>query len=331
MKHTKIVCTIGPASQSVKTLTEMIKAGMGVARLNFSHGSYVSHRLLLKNIRQAMVKTGMHVGIMQDLQGPKIRIKELKRPLAVKKGQTIILGKDFDIDLDIRDSIKPGQSIFIQDGLIQLKAKKVTKDTVQCTVVNGGTILSHKGVNLPDTKLKLPSLTAKDLKDLAWGLDKGFDFVAISFVRSVADIAFLKNLMKKSKSMKPFPKIVAKIEKPEAVINISSIIKASDVIMVARGDLGVEVPEETVPIIQSSIIKKCRKAKKPVIVATQMLESMVTNPRPTRAEVEDVADAVFEGADYTMLSEETAFGKYPVQAVKEMFKIIAAETKGLKK
>jgi pyruvate kinase len=301
----------------------MIKAGMNVARLNFSHGTYASHALLLKNIALASSKTRISVAIMQDLQGPKIRVKELKRPLPLKPGQKVILGKDFNIDIDISASVKPGQSIFIQDGLIELKIEGVNGRLVHCTAVNAGKIQSHKGVNLPNIKLNVPSLTAKDIKDLHWGLKKNFDMVAISFVRSADDIAFLKKEIKKANGRKR--KIVAKIEKPEAVKNIDSIIKASDFIMIARGDLGVEVPEEQVPLIQARIVKKCNRARKPVIVATQMLESMVVNPRPTRAEVEDVADAAVEKADYVMLSEETAFGKYPVEAVREMRKIVKAE------
>ncbi len=324
MKQTKIVATIGPASQSVKVLTEMVKNGMTIARLNFSHGSYENHKLLIRNVRHVSQKLGLPVAIMQDLQGPKIRVKELKRPLMVKKGHKVILGKDFDIDADVIKSLKPGHRIFIQDGLIELVVQKMVGDKVHCRVVNGGQIQSHKGVNLPDSNLKLSGLTDKDVKDLQWGLKQGVDLVAMSFVRTAGDIAQLRGRLKGAKHM---PKVVAKIEKPEAVKNIDSIIKATDFIMVARGDLGVEVPEEQVPLIQNRIIKKCHKAKKPVIVATQMLESMVVSPRPTRAEVSDVADAVLDGANYVMLSEETAFGKYPVEAVREMHKIIVATLK----
>lgn len=316
---TQIVCTIGPASESVSKLTALVKNGMRIARLNFSHGDYKSHAKLIKNIRGVSKKLKIPVLIMQDLQGPKIRVDELKKPITLKKNQTITIGKDFTIGVDISKSAKVGERVFIQDGLIQLHITKIGKDGVVCKALNGGKILSHKGVNLPDTKLTLPSLTKKDLKDLKWGLNKKFDLVAISFVRSVADIAFLKAQLK---GVAKKPKIVAKIEKPEAVKNIYSIIKSVDMVMVARGDLGVEIPEEKVPKVQRAIIKKCHTLKKPVIVATQMLESMVSSPRPTRAEVEDIADAVLEGASYTMLSEETAFGQYPVEAVAEMKKII---------
>lgn len=327
MKTTKIICTIGPASEKVQTLNEMVKNGMNVARLNFSHGTYANHAKLIKNVRSVSKKLNTPVVILQDLQGPKIRVSELKKPVALKAGRKIIIGKDFTIDADVAKYIKPKQRIFIQDGLIQLLVEKVSDGLVYCKAVNGGSIQSHKGVNLPDTKLPLSSLTPKDIKDLEWGLGQGVDWVAISFVRSTADIAFLKKQISTLKKKGRTPKIVAKIEKPEAVKNINAIIKASDIIMVARGDLGVEVPEEKVPAIQKSIIKKCNRANKSVVVATQMLESMVGSPRPTRAEVEDVADAVLEGADYTMLSEETASGKYPVQATAEMHKIIVEARK----
>ncbi len=297
---------------------------MSIARLNFSHGTYANHKMLVQHVRLVSRKLGLPVAIMQDLQGPKIRVKELKRPVTAKKGHKLILGKDFDLDADVSKDLKPSHRIFIQDGLIELVVQKIVAGKVHCLVVNGGKILSHKGANLPDTKLNLSGLTAKDVKDLQWGLKQGVDLVAMSFVRTAADITQLRNKMKGAKRV---PKIVAKIEKPEAVKNIDSIIKATDYIMVARGDLGVEVPEEQVPIIQNRIIKKCHRAKKPVIVATQMLESMVTNPRPTRAEVSDVADAVLDGANYVMLSEESAFGQYPVEAVKEMHKIIVATLK----
>ncbi len=322
MKRTQIICTIGPSSQNLNILNEMVKSGMNIARLNFSHGTYASHAKLISNIRTVAKKQKKPILILQDLQGPKIRVGKLRNPITVKTGGKVIIGKDFKIDADVSKFIKPGQRIFIQDGLIQLKVKKVSDGKIECTAVNGGKIQSHKGVNLPDTKLELSSLTPKDIEDLKWGLKHSVDLVAISFVRSVADVAFLKKQIAKFKPKKS-PKIVAKIEKPEAVKNINSIIKAVNIVMVARGDLGVEVPEEKVPGIQKSIIKKCNRAKKPVIVATQMLESMVASPRPTRAEVEDVADAVLEGADYTMLSEETASGKFPVQAAAEMHKIIA--------
>jgi len=322
--RTKIIATIGPASDKPKVLAAMIESGLRVTRLNFSHGTYASHKAIIKNTRRLSRELKTSVVVLQDLQGPKIRVKELRRPLVVKRGQKIILGQDFTIDAEVASNLKSGDRIFIQDGLIQLRVKTVQGNRAQCLVIDGGKIQSHKGVNLPDTNLQLSGLTAKDLKDLQWGLKQGVDWVAMSFVRTAADIATLRV---KFRGVKHKPKVVAKIEKPEAVKNISAIIKASDIIMIARGDLGVEMPEEQVPILQNRIIRLCKRAKKPVIVATQMLESMLANPRPTRAEVSDVADAVLDGADYVMLSEETAFGQYPVEAVKEMRKIIQAVRK----
>ncbi len=323
LKPTHIVATIGPASETEAILKEMITHGLRVARFNFSHNTYAWHGKVMKRVKKVARKLHREVLVMQDLQGPKIRVKELKKPVKVTKGKVVTIGKDFDIDLPIFQHVRPGERILIQDGLIQLTVEKVVGETVLCKVLNSGVIQTHKGVNLPDTKLKLPSLTEKDIKDLAWGLRQGIDLVSVSFVRSKEDIAFVKKQIVKGlpKGFKK-PKVVAKIEKPEAIKNISAIVTASDWIMVARGDLGVELPEEQVPLLQRKIITLSKKAKKPVIVATQMLESMVTNPRPTRAEVSDVADAVLEGTDYVMLSEESAFGKYPLEAVTEMQKII---------
>jgi len=333
MKKTKIIATIGPASESLKTLTAMGKAGLSIARLNFSHGTYTNHAMLIRHVRAVAKKIKVPIAILQDLQGPKIRIAELKHPFAAKTGRTVILGRDFDLDVDATNSIKPQDRILIQDGLIELKVLRVarsgqkSKADIFCQVITGGKIQSHKGVNLPDTQLDLRGLTAKDIRDLEWGFSKKFDYVAMSFVRTAADITSLRKRIAKNIKRGKLPKIVAKIEKPEAVKNIASIIKAADVIMVARGDLGVEMPAEQVPTIQNAIIKKCLKAHKPVIVATQMLESMVLNPRPTRAETSDVADAVLDGADYVMLSEETATGEHPVEAVQEMQRIIKATIK----
>lgn len=322
-KNTKIVCTIGPASQDIRILSEMANHDMAIARLNFSHGTHANHAVLLKHVRAVSKKLKKKILVMQDLQGPKIRVQELRKPIKIVKGKTVVIGKDFSIDMAVAKDIRVGNRVLIQDGLIALRVTKIVQNYIYCTVLNSGLVQSHKGVNLPDTKLSLPSLTEKDIVDLAWGLQHGVDAVAVSFVRSVDDIVFTK---KKIRELLPkgvkHPKLVAKIEKPEAIKNLSSIVKAVDVVMVARGDLGVEMPEEKVPGLQRKIIRACHLAKKPVIVATQMLESMVNNPRPTRAEVEDVADAVREGANYVMLSEESAFGKYPAEAVAEMSKII---------
>jgi pyruvate kinase len=328
MKKTKIVCTLGPASQSIKTLTEMVKAGMNVARLNFSHGDHENHALLISNIRAVAKKLNTTIAIMQDLHGPKIRVLEMKQPLDVKVGQEVIIGKDFKLDLDVMKSIRPAQRILIEDGLIELEVKKVVKGKIHCVALSPGKIQSHKGVNLPRTKLRIPILTDKDISDLKFGLAHDVDFVALSFVRTRKDVKNLKILIAKynPKNLVP-PRIIAKIEKPEAVKNFDGILKEADGVMVARGDLGVEMPESQVPIIQKTIIQKSLKASKPVIVATQMLDSMIRNPRPTRAEVSDVANAVIDRTDCVMLSGETAFGKFPVKAVSEMARIIEVTEK----
>ncbi len=323
MKRTQIIATIGPASEDKKILTRMIKNGVNIARLNFSHGSYENHQLLIQHIRAVAKKLRKKVTILQDLQGPKIRVAELSRPVSVKKNQTVVIGKNFNLDFDISEAVKKNDRILIEDGLMELKVLGARNGQIACRVVNGGTIRSHKGVNLPDTKINFPILTKKDIADLQFGLKQGVDYVALSFVRDGKDITNLKKLIKKYlPSRKKTPLVVAKIERPQAITNFNQILKQTDWVMVARGDLGVELPDYEVPVIQKDIIAKCRKAKKPVIVATQMLDSMMRNPRPTRAEVSDVANAVIDRADAVMLSGETATGKYPVEAVTEMRKII---------
>lgn len=329
-KKTKIVCTLGPASQSVKVLTDMVRAGMNVARLNFSHGDHQNHALLIRNIRAVAKKLNTTVTIIQDLHGPKIRVLDMSEPLNVKVGQQVVIGQDFKLDLDVMKSIRPKQRILIEDGLIELEVEKVGRGKVYCVALSAGKIQEHKGVNLPRTRLKIPILTGKDIEDLKFGLKQNVDYVALSFVRSRQDVQNLRKLIERfnPKNFLP-PMVLSKIEKPEAVKNFDGILKISDAIMVARGDLGVEMPENQVPIIQKSIIQKCLKAAKPVIVATQMLDSMIRNPRPTRAEVSDVANAVIDQADCVMLSGETAFGKYPVKVVTEMARIIETTEKSL--
>ncbi|MBI3231867.1 MAG: pyruvate kinase [Candidatus Doudnabacteria bacterium] len=328
MKKTKIICTLGPASQNLKTLTEMVHAGMNVARLNFSHGDHENHSLLINNIRRISSKTGVPIAIIQDLHGPKIRVANLQETISVKVGDKLVIGKDFKLDTEVARSLKPKQRILIEDGLIELEVIKVSGKMIDCAVLSPGRIQNHKGVNLPRTRLKIPILTERDIEDLQFGLKNDVDYIALSFVRTARDIAKLKRLIAKY-NPKGFmaPKIIAKIEKPEAVKNFNAILRESDAIMVARGDLGVEMPESQVPIIQKEIIQKCLRAAKPVIVATQMLDSMIRNPRPTRAEVSDVANAVIDQADCVMLSGESAFGKFPVKAVSEMNKIIIATEK----
>ncbi|MEZ4180369.1 MAG: pyruvate kinase [Candidatus Doudnabacteria bacterium] len=333
MKRTKIICTIGPASQDKKILTKMIENGMNVARLNFSHGSYDNHLLLMDNIRSIAKKLDKPVAILQDLQGPKIRIGDLLKPVTIKKNQTVVLGKDFDMDFDISRSVKKGERILIEDGLIELKVISVVASKsgskqhgkITCKVINGGVVKSHKGVNLPDSTITFPIMTAKDLADLKFGLANDVDFVALSFVRNAKDINNLRKLIDKHLPKKfVAPKIIAKIERKEAVNNFDQILTAADGIMVARGDLGVEIADSQVPLIQKDLISKCNSHAKPVIVATQMLDSMIRNPRPTRAEVSDVANAVIDHADAVMLSGESATGEYPVEAVVEMQRIIEA-------
>ena len=329
LKKTKIVCTIGPASEAEPILREMIQSGMNIARLNFSHGSYDDHALIMGRVRKIAADLAVPVAIMQDLQGPKVRVGLLEKPFSAVAGQEIILGKDVSIDFDIFDTVRVGERILIEDGRIELKvtAKSdiVPGETgarlITCTTVTGGIIQSHKGVNIPDSTILFPVITEKDIADLHFGLDHDIDAVAVSFVRNKADILEIKKIIAGHTAA---PLVIAKIEKKEAIANIDEIIEASDGIMVARGDLGVEMPEEEVAILQKKIVELCRRAGKPVIVATQMLESMLSNPKPTRAEVSDVSNAVIDGTDCVMLSEETASGKYPVEAVKEMAAVIAA-------
>lgn len=329
-KKTKIVCTLGPTSQSIKILTEMALAGMNVARLNFSHGDHENHALLIRNIRSVAKKLNTTITIIQDLHGPKIRVLEMKEPLNVKVGQQVIIGQDFKLDLDVMKSILPKQRILIEDGLIELEVERIVRGKIYCIALSPGKIQSHKGVNLPRTKLKIPILGKKDIDDLKFGLKMDVDYVALSFVRTSRDVLNLKKLIDKynPKGLDK-PQIIAKIEKPEAVRNFDAILNQTDAVMVARGDLGVEMPENEVPIIQKTIIQKCLKSAKPVIVATQMLDSMIRNPRPTRAEVSDVANAVIDQTDCVMLSGETAFGKFPVKAVGEMARIIETTEKSV--
>jgi pyruvate kinase len=333
MKRTKIICTIGPASEDPKILSKMVQSGMNVARLNFSHGTYENHTKLMENIRAVSAKLGVPVAILQDLQGPKIRVSEMPQPLAVRIGQNVVIGEDFTLDFDITQSIKPKENILIEDGLIELYVTKVTVSKpgkphtgkIYCSVIAPGTIRSHKGVNLPSSQITFPILTNKDIQDLKFGLNSDVDYVALSFVRNAEDIRNIKKLIKKHNPPGfSLPQVIAKIERSEAVKNFASILDETDAVMVARGDLGVEMADSLVPMIQKDLIAKCAKAAKPVIVATQMLDSMIRNPRPTRAEVSDVANAVIDRADAVMLSGESAYGNYPVQAVLEMCRIIEA-------
>lgn len=331
--RTKIVCTIGPSSESEEVLEQLIKEGMSVARLNFSHGSIPEHQIKIDRIKKVREKLKRPVAIMFDTKGPEIRLGNLKddmEPYLNVDDEYVLTTEDITGDEKIASitykelpkDIKKGDSILIDDGLIELKVESVTGDEIHTKVVNGGFIKSKKGVNVPNVKLRLPSLTEKDIADLKFGVKEDIDFVAASFVRTKEDVLNIRSVLE-SEGMYNI-QIISKIENKEGLENIDDIIEVSDGIMVARGDLGVEIPTEEVPIIQKEIIKKCNLKGKPVITATQMLDSMIRNPRPTRAEANDVANAVLDGSDAIMLSGETASGAYPVEAVKTMAKIARA-------
>ena len=328
----KIVCTLGPATRSVETIAALIQAGMDVVRLNFSHGTQEDHLLTLQNARQAAKATGMELTILQDLQGPKIRIGDLSVPsIELKAGEQFTIttdplvgdrGRVSTTYRNLTQDVRQGDSILLDDGKIRLKAVRVKGNDVQCSVEVGGTLSAHKGINLPGVAVSMPSLTEKDRRDLEFGLKQGVDYVALSFVRTSGDIRELREVMTGLTDKGQVPPIIAKIEKPQGVSGIDQIIGEADGIMIARGDLGVEMPPEDVPVLQKMIIRKCNQAGKPVIVATQMLESMISKPTPTRAEASDVANAVLDGGDAVMLSGETSVGKYPLEAVQIMDKII---------
>lgn len=325
LKKTKIVATIGPVTESKEAFAKILRAGVNVARINMSHGSYEEQSAKIKNIKAASKKEGIPVAVLLDLCGPKIRIGDFKNgPVELIPGEELILtGEQCEGDVTrvhfnyphITTDIKAGMILMVDDGKKKLEVIKVKGVEIYTKVIIGGTTKGRRGVNIPGAYLSIDALTSKDKKDLVFGLEQGVDFVALSFVRTAGDIEVLRKLLKKYKSD---AQIVAKIETTEAIENIDSIIAATDVIMVARGDLAIEAGPEKVPSYQKQIVKKCNEVGKPVIVATQMLESMITTPVPTRAEVSDVANAIFDGADAVMLSEETTLGKYPVEAVSMM-------------
>lgn len=328
MPRTKIVCTIGPTSSSLTMLEQLIRAGMNVARLNFSHGTQAEHGEVIANIRRLAEQLERPLAILQDLAGPKIRIGPLKDGTIQLKPQAIftltsrdVLGDDQQVSItypDLSKEVKSGDTLLLSDGALELKVLETSLEDITCQVIVGGTLSSRKGINLPTSTIKTPSLTEKDKEDLIFGIQQGVDYVALSFVRSAADVQEARRFIQQYGVAIP---IIAKIEKHEALKNIDEIIEAVDGIMVARGDLGVETPLEKVPLVQKMLIRKSNQAGKPVITATQMLRSMVDSPRPTRAEVTDVANAILDGTDAVMLSEETASGSYPVQAVEMMVKI----------
>ena len=327
-RRTKIVCTIGPSTMSRKKIEQLIINGMGVARLNFSHGTHEDHKKVIDSIRYISKSLDYSVPILMDLQGPKIRVGQMDGGgQQLEKGSTVtitpedVTGNSNLIPIDYENLVEDaevGNTILMDDGLLELKIKAKDTNNLTAEVVVGGLLKSRKGVNLPNVKISIPALTKKDIADLEFGLEQGVDYVALSFVRSAREV---QDLISKIRAKGSNAGVISKIEKPEAVDEIEEIIEESDGIMVARGDLGIEIASERVPLIQKKIIRLCRNMGKPVITATQMLESMVHNPRATRAESSDVANAVLDGTDAVMLSAETAAGKYPIEAVKVMDKI----------
>ncbi len=328
MRRTKVVCTIGPVSAAPEALDGLVRAGMDVARLNFSHGSHAEHAEVIWRIREGEPRWGKPVAILQDLQGPKVRLGLFAGGRAVvKTGDTFTLTAEPVLGTASRATITapqllgvlaPDDQIWLDDGMVQLRVEAVEGTEVRCRVIAGGVLSDHKGVSLPRVPVPVSCLTEKDREDLKFGIRHGVDFVAVSFVRSAADIQEVRAFLHDQGADLP---VVAKLETAQAVANLPEILPLVDAVMVARGDLGVEVPLEEIPLIQKDVIRQARQAKVPVIVATQMLESMVTHPRPTRAEVSDVATAIFDGADALMLSAETATGQHPVEAVEVMARI----------
>lgn len=323
---TKVLATVGPASNSFERLLSLVQEGVDAFRLNFSHGEHEEHLEVIKHVREINRQFNTTVCLVQDLQGPKIRIGEVENGgVEIKQGQEVILRCDGSLSTadhlatnytQLAKDVKVGDAILLDDGKLELKVTHTDHEVeVRCEVVYGGVVKPRKGINLPDTSVSAPSLTEKDLRDLHFGLDNDIEWVALSFVRTVKDIQEIKRIIQERGKD---TRVIAKIEKPEAIRNIDEIIEATDAIMVARGDLGVEVGMEQVPMIQKMVVEKSNRAAKPVIIATQMMESMIVNPRPTRAETNDIANAVIDGADCLMLSAETAVGAYPVETIRSM-------------
>lgn len=327
--RTKIVATIGPASDSPDKIKQMMRSGMNVARLNFSHGSYDDHALRIQRLRAISKALELPLTLLQDLQGPKIRVGDLPSegiellpdtaltlvPVEAFKGQSDTVAIDYPY---VAEEAEPGTQVLLDDGLLELKVTEIQGKAVICRVVTGGILKSHKGVNFPTLNLRLPSLTEKDKQDLAFGVEQGVDIISLSFVRRAEDVQELKALLREKGADTP---VLAKLEKPQAIANLEAIVNECDAIMVARGDLGVEMSPEKVPLIQKRIIRMCNQKGIPVITATQMLDSMIRNPRPTRAEVSDVANAIMDGTDAVMLSGESAVGDYPVESVQMLARI----------
>jgi len=329
MRKTKIICTLGPACSDRNTVEAMVQAGMDVARINFSHGNHETHLKQMQIVREIAADLNRPIAILQDLQGPKIRVGEMVEDADLQPGeQTVITMEDLvgtaarfsSTYKDLAKDVSEGDFILINDGLIKLQVDDITEHEIHATVIHGGALKSHKGINLSPSSISSPPLTEKDIEDLKVGLAQSVDYVALSFVRRAADLNRLREVMTEAAQAH----VISKVERHDALDDIENIVAASDVVMVARGDLGVEIPLEQVPLIQKSLIQSCHRHLKPAIVATQMLESMIRNPQPTRAEVSDIANAILDGADAIMLSGETAIGRYPVEAVQTMARI--AET-----
>jgi pyruvate kinase len=333
--RTKIVCTIGPSSSSISTLSKMMRAGMSVARLNFSHGTHEEHAQYIAHIRKAARRTGQLTAILQDLQGPKIRVGDLPKDGIELHEKSVI---SFSVShkpyreggaipvtyKNFHKDVKHGHRIFLDDGMLEARVTSVSRNVVRAHVVYGGILTSHKGINLPDSDISVPPMTKKDEEDLAFGLAHGVDLIALSFVQDAKIVHRVREMIQKKTRSKhvPAPKIIVKIETRSSVENFSEILDAADGIMLARGDLGVEIPPEEVPLVQKEFTEMCRQFGKPIIIATQMMQSMVDHPRATRAETSDVANAVFDHADAVMLSNETAVGEYPVIVVETMAEIV---------
>ena len=340
IKMTKVVCTIGPKSESKEMLTKLVESGMNVMRLNFSHGDFEEHGARIKNIREVMKETGKYIAIMLDTKGPEIRTGKLVNgeDVLLKAGNKIVITTDYSFvgNADkisvsypgITKDLKAGDTILLDDGLIGLTVDKIEGDEIFCTINNTGELGGTKGVNLPGVSVGLPALAEKDIADLKFGCEQGVDYIAASFIRKASDVAEVRKVLDENGGHNI--KIMSKIESQEGIDNFDEILELSDAIMVARGDLGVEVPAEEVPFMQKMMIRKCNAAGKPVVTATQMLDSMIRNPRPTRAEAGDVANAILDGTDGVMLSGESAKGKYPAEAVK-MMATISARTDEFKK
>ena len=337
-KRTKIVCTLGPASDKEEILRELVKSGLNVCRFNFSHGSHDEHKERMDIVKKVREDLGQPVAILLDTKGPEIRTGNFSEPeVLLEEGKKFtITMKDVVGNKEIctvsykglAKDVVPGDTILIDDGLVGLRVDEVNGDDIVCTVENSGIVKNHKGVNVPGVKINLPALTDKDIRDIEFGISEGIDYIAASFVRKASDVLAIREVLEKNNAT--HIQIISKIENQEGIDNIDAILEVSDGIMVARGDLGVEIPTPEIPIAQKMMIKKCNQLGKPVITATQMLDSMMRNPRPTRAEVTDVANAIYDGTDAIMLSGETAAGKYPIEAVKTMATIAKRTEESLK-